>query len=90
MLERPNATRSGRGSTTLISDKDDPIFAIWQYTLGRAAAFVGREAPVGRGWMNWPGFGQFWTQALRDTLRHEQTGGLATRIEINRTRSRVG
>jgi len=76
--------------TALISDKDDPIFAVWQYGLGRAAAFTSDAKPRwAAGWMNWPGFGQFWTQAFRDTVRHEQTGGLATRIEINAGRGHV-
>jgi hypothetical protein len=26
--------------------------------------------------MNWPGFGQFWTQAMRDTIRRENTSSL--------------
>jgi Mg-chelatase subunit ChlD len=69
--------------TSLISDKDDPVYAVWQYGLGRSAAFTSDAKPRwAAGWMNWPGFGQFWTQVLRDTLRHESAGGLTPRIEI--------
>ncbi|HZM86636.1 MAG TPA: VWA domain-containing protein [Blastocatellia bacterium] len=69
--------------TSLISDKNDPVFAVWQYGLGRSAAFTSDAKPRwAAGWMNWPGFGQFWTQALRDLLRHESAGGLTPRIEI--------
>jgi Mg-chelatase subunit ChlD len=69
--------------TSLISDKDDPVYAVWQYGLGRAAAFTSDAKPRwAAGWMNWPGFGQFWTQAFRDALRNKSTGGLAPRIEI--------
>jgi len=76
--------------TSLISHKDDPVYAVWQYGLGRAAAFTsdakGRWAT---GWMNWSGFGQFWTQALRDTLRREGASDLSPRVEIDAGRGRV-
>jgi hypothetical protein len=76
--------------TSLISDKDDPVYAVWQYGLGRAAAFTSDAKPKwAAGWMNWPGFGQFWTQAFRDTLRHESAGGLMPRVEITAGRGHV-
>lgn len=76
--------------TSLISDKDDPVYAVWQYGLGRAAAFTSDAKPRwAAGWMNWPGFGQFWTQTFRDTLRRESAGGLTPRIEINAGRGHV-
>ncbi|HSE36547.1 MAG TPA: glutamine amidotransferase, partial [Blastocatellia bacterium] len=77
-------TLSSPAITSLISDKDDPVYAVWQYGLGRAAAFTSDAKPRwAAGWMNWPGFGQFWTQAFRDALRNESGGGLAPRIEIS-------
>ena len=76
--------------TSLISDKDDPVFAVWQYGLGRSAAFTSDAKPRwAAGWMNWPGFGQFWTQAFRDALRNKSAGGLAPRIEISAGQGRV-
>ncbi|MEK6406551.1 MAG: VWA domain-containing protein [Acidobacteriota bacterium] len=76
--------------TSLISDKDDPVFAIWQYGLGRAAAFTSDAKPRwAAGWMNWPGFGAFWTQAFRDTVRRKSGGGLTPRIEITAGRGHV-
>ncbi len=76
--------------TALISDKDDPLYAVWQYGLGRAAAFTSDAKPRwAAGWMNWPGFGQFWTQAFRDALRHESANGLTPRIEITAGRGHV-
>ncbi|MEW6126385.1 MAG: VWA domain-containing protein [Acidobacteriota bacterium] len=70
--------------TSLVSDKDDPVYAVWQYGLGRAAAFTsdakGRWAAS---WLNWSGFGQFWTQVLRDTLRRQGASDLQPRVEIN-------
>ena len=76
--------------TSLISDKDDPVYAVWQYGLGRAAAFTSDAKPRwAAGWMNWPGFGQFWTQAFRDALRREFAGGLAPRMEIAAGRGHI-
>ena len=76
--------------TSLISDKDDPVYAVWQYGLGRAAAFTSDAKPKwAAGWMNWPGFGQFWTQAFRDALRRESDGGLRPRLDITAGRGHI-
>lgn len=76
--------------TALISDKDDPVYAVWQYGLGRAAAFTSDAKPRwAAGWMNWPGFGAFWTQAFRDTLRRESAAGLIPRVDITAGRGHV-
>ena len=76
--------------TSLISDKDDPVYAVWQYGLGRSAVFTSDSKPRwAAGWMNWPGFGQFWTQAFRDVLRNESAGGLRPRVGINAGRGFV-
>jgi hypothetical protein len=76
--------------TSLITDKDDPLYAVWQYGLGRAAAFTSDAKPQwAGGWMNWPGFGQFWTQAIRDAVRLEGAGDLIPRTEIAAGRGRI-
>ncbi|PYT08261.1 MAG: hypothetical protein DMF60_05160 [Acidobacteria bacterium] len=76
--------------TSLITDKDDPLYAVWQYGLGRAAAFTSDAKPRwAAGWMNWPGFGVFWAQAFRDTLRRESGSGLTPRVEITAGRGHV-
>jgi Ca-activated chloride channel homolog len=76
--------------TALMSDKDDPVYAVWQYGLGRAAAFTSDAKPRwASGWMNWPGFGQFWTQAFRDVLRHQGSTELQPRVEVNAGRGHV-
>ncbi|MEN3334886.1 MAG: Ca-activated chloride channel, partial [Blastocatellia bacterium] len=76
--------------TALMSDKDDPVYAVWQYGLGRAAAFTSDAKPRWASlWMNWPGFGQFWTQTFRDVLRHQGSMELQPRVEINAGRGHV-
>jgi Ca-activated chloride channel homolog len=75
---------------SLISDKDDPVYAVWQYGLGRSAVFTSDAKPRwANKWMNWPGFGQFWTQLLRDVLRRESNGGLTPRVELTAGRGHV-
>ncbi|MBI3651100.1 MAG: VWA domain-containing protein [Acidobacteria bacterium] len=76
--------------TALLSDKDDPVYAVWQYGLGRVAAFTSdAKARWAVNWMNWSGFGQFWTQVLRDTLRREGSNELQPRVEINAGKGHV-
>jgi Ca-activated chloride channel homolog len=76
--------------TSLISDKDDPVYAVWQYGLGRVAAFTSdAKARWAANWMNWSGFGQFWTQVLRDTIRRPGSNELQPRVEINAGRGHV-
>jgi Mg-chelatase subunit ChlD len=70
--------------TSLVSDKDDPVYAVWQYGLGRSAAFTSDAKPRwAAGWMDWPGLGRFWTQAFREVLRKEGSNDLASRVEID-------
>jgi Ca-activated chloride channel homolog len=76
--------------TSLISDKDDPVYAVWQYGLGRVAAFTSDAKPRwASNWMGWSGFGQFWTQVLRDTLRRQGSNELQPRVEINAGKGHV-
>jgi Mg-chelatase subunit ChlD len=76
--------------TSLISDKDDPVYAVWQYGLGKVAVFTSDAKPRwAANWMNWSGFGQFWTQVLRDTIRREGSNELQPRVEINAGKGHV-
>ena len=76
--------------TALMSDKDDPVYAVWQYGLGRAAAFTSdAKSRWAAQWMSWSGFGQFWTQAFRDVLRHQGSTELQPHVEINAGRGHV-
>ena len=53
----------------LVSDDDDPILARWQYGLGRAVAFTSDvKNRWATEWLQWPGYGKFWTQLVRETM----------------------
>jgi hypothetical protein len=53
----------------LVTHKDDPLLATWQYGLGRAVAWTsdatGRWA---QRWIDWEEFARFWAQVVRWTL----------------------
>ena len=50
----------------------EPLLATWQYGLGRGVAVT--FDPSGNGtseWINWEGFGKFWSQAVRWVIRDQ-------------------
>ena len=59
--------------TILVSAREDPVLAAWQYGLGRSVAWTsdatGRWAQP---WVTWGDFTRFWAQAVRWTIRDEQ------------------
>jgi len=50
-------------------DRDDPVLAVWQYGLGRVAAFTASIADDAELWVGWDGFGKLWSQIIRWTAR---------------------
>jgi uncharacterized membrane protein/Mg-chelatase subunit ChlD len=54
----------------LVSDKADPVLAVWRYGLGRTAAFTSDlRGRWGKAWVQWEDFGQFVSQLVRWTQR---------------------
>jgi uncharacterized membrane protein/Mg-chelatase subunit ChlD len=54
----------------LISDKADPVLAVWRYGLGRTAAFTSDlRGRWGKAWVEWEDFGKFVGQLVRWTQR---------------------
>jgi uncharacterized membrane protein len=81
----------------LVTGRDDPLLAQWQYGLGRAVAWTsdasGRWA---RDWLGWDGFERFFAQLVSWTLPGEETGGMeaefltdgdSTRLRLRSTES---
>jgi hypothetical protein len=53
-------------------EDDDPILVRWQYGLGRAVAFTSDvKDRWAHDWLAWRGYGQFWTQLVRETIRRD-------------------
>ncbi len=60
----------GSAEMLLMTHQEDPLLAVWQYGLGRAAAFTADAKPKwGILWLRWKDFGRFWAQTIRWTLR---------------------
>ena len=54
----------------LVSHRGDPLLASWQYGLGKSVAFTSdAKARWASDWLEWPGYGKFWAQLVRDTMR---------------------
>jgi len=68
--------RAKPGSDVLLfvlsRDKKDPVLAAWQYGLGRVVTFTAGLDDDAEMWVGWDGFGKFWSQLVRWTVR-EQT-----------------
>ncbi len=53
----------------LISDRDDPVLAKWQYGLGRVVAWTADDgADLAAPWALWPRYDEFWGSLLRWAL----------------------
>ncbi len=85
-------TAKPAAQTVLVTARDDPLLAQWQYGLGRSVAWTsdstGRWAS---NWVAWDGFNRFFSQLVAWTFPGEESGGIeATFItEGNTTRLRV-
>jgi uncharacterized membrane protein len=66
----------------LVTSRDDPLLAQWQYGLGRSVAWTsdatGRWA---KDWVAWPGFNRFFSQLVSWTFPGEETGGIEATFE---------
>ena len=77
LLGYNGTTAKPAAQTVLVTARDDPLLAQWQYGLGRSIAWTsdstGRWA---RNWLGWDGFARFFSQLVRWTLPGEETGGI--------------
>jgi len=77
LLGYNGTTSKATAQTVLVSTRDDPVLAQWQYGLGRAVAWTsdasGRWA---QNWVGWPGFNRFFAQLVSWTFPGEESDGL--------------
>jgi uncharacterized membrane protein len=74
----------------LLTHKDDPLFAHWQYGLGRSIAFTSdAKAHWAAYWLGWSEFPRFWSQAVRWSLRQQDTGVLHPQVVQAGDKARV-
>lgn len=75
---------------SLVSHRNDPIFAGWRYGLGRSVAFLSDDrARWAAQWLGWQGYSKFWAQAIRWTLRPFSPGEYSTQIVLDRNRGHL-
>ena len=54
------------------SDSENPILARWRYGLGRTAVFTSDvKNRWAADWLTWDGYGKFWSQLVRETMRRD-------------------
>ncbi len=76
-------TAKAAAQTVLVTARDDPLLAQWQYGLGRSVAWTsdstGRWA---RDWLAWDGFSRFFSQLVSWTFPGEETGGIEAGFDV--------
>ncbi len=83
--------RKSTAQIPLVTDIGDPLLAHWRYGLGKTTAFASdaksRWASL---WISrWSGFGQFWSQVLRETARPPQGQNMDLRCEMDGDEAKV-
>jgi uncharacterized membrane protein/uncharacterized protein YegL len=77
LLGYNGTTAKPAAQTVLVTARDDPLLAQWQYGLGRAVAWTsdstGRWA---KSWIGWSGFSRFFSQMVGWTFPGEESGGI--------------
>jgi uncharacterized membrane protein len=77
LLGYNGTTAKAAAQTVLVTARDDPLLAQWQYGLGRSVAWTsdstGRWA---KAWIGWDGFSRFFSQLVGWTFPGEETGGI--------------
>ena len=70
-------TAKAAAQTVLVSTRDDPVLAQWQFGLGRSVAWTsdaqGRWAV---NWVGWQGFNRFFSQLVAWTFPGEESEGI--------------
>jgi hypothetical protein len=76
--------RKGTAQVPLVTDTGDPLLAHWRFGLGKVTAFTSDAKSRWAGlWISrWSGYGQFWSQVLRETARPPQGQGMDLRAEM--------
>ncbi|MCE9518676.1 MAG: VWA domain-containing protein [Verrucomicrobia bacterium] len=83
--------RKSTAQVPLVTDLGDPLLAHWRYGLGKVTAFTSdAKSRWANLWISrWSGFGQFWSQVLRETARPPQGQNMDLRLEMDGDVARV-
>jgi uncharacterized membrane protein len=77
------STKAKDGAEVLLAtDTGAPLLARWQYGLGRSVLFSSDlKNRWAAQWLNWEGYGKFWAQLTRDTMRRDTGEQVAFSVE---------
>jgi hypothetical protein len=92
LLGYNGTTAKPAAQTVLVTARDDPLLAQWQYGLGRSVAWTSDSTGRWAGsWIGWDGFSKFFSQMVGWTFPGEETGGIEATFETqgNETRLKV-
>jgi len=66
----------------LESNAEAPILARWHYGLGRAAMFTSDvKNRWAADWIEWDGYGKFWSQLVRETMQRDRNDEIDFAVE---------
>lgn len=75
---------------SLITERGDPLLATWRFGLGKTTAFMSdAKSRWAADWLGWPGYGQFWSQVVRDVMRASHNQGTETHIIYHGSQGRI-
>ena len=77
LLGYNGTTAKPAAQTVLVTARDDPLLAQWQYGLGRSVAWTSDSTGHwARNWVPWQGFSKFFSQMVGWTFPGEESGGI--------------
>lgn len=86
VMTRPKPT----SEVILATEKGDPLLVWWRYGLGMTVAFTSdAKSRWAAEWMTWPGYGKFWTQIVRQTMRKSDARGVQVTTERIGTQANI-
>ena len=78
------------GDVLLVSHKNDPILTTWRYGLGRVFAYTSDDKNRWAAqWLGWGGYGRFWAELARWTLRPNSPSDYTTNVTMDGNRGHV-
>ncbi|HUQ42790.1 MAG TPA: VWA domain-containing protein [Candidatus Limnocylindria bacterium] len=90
LLGYNGTTIKSAAQQVLVSPRDDPILAQWQYGLGRSVAWTSDSTGHwAKNWVGWQGFNRFFSQLVSWTFPGEETGGIEAAFETVAGRTRL-
>jgi uncharacterized membrane protein len=90
LLGYNGTTIKSAAQLVLVSPRDDPLLAQWQYGLGRSVAWTSDSTGKwAKNWVGWQGFNRFFSQLVSWTFPGEETGGIEASFETLGGRTRL-